>query len=85
MTAMMVDVVWHIDSVHWWVSRFDLLPRVAKTARMRATVVLMMIGAERRPEFGIEEFPRRGRSCRMSPSWEQTYWFHVGNHRQECS
>jgi hypothetical protein len=33
---------------------------------MRATVVLMMIGAECHPEFGIEEFPRRGEAvvCR---------------------
>jgi len=32
---------------------------------MRATVVLIMIGAECRREFGTEEFPRREERCRM--------------------
>jgi len=32
---------------------------------MRATVVLIMIGAECRREFGTEEFPRREQRCRM--------------------
>ena len=54
----MVYVVWQIDTVHWWISLFRSVVTCVEGGAhsMRATVVLIMIGAECRPEFGTEEF-----------------------------
>jgi hypothetical protein len=65
--AMMVYVVWQIDTVHWWISLFQSVVTCVEGGAhsMRAIVALIMIGAECRPEFGTEEFPAREQRCRM--------------------